>query len=72
MKNNELPKVITKNQAIGYAVVAYHTLKASPNEITEKELASEILTIMRLYKQDEIVEKANTEKWSFYIYNKRR
>lgn len=59
MKNKELPKVITKNQAIGYAVVAYHTLKASPNEITEKELASEILTIMRLYKQDEIVEKAN-------------
>ena len=67
MKNNELPKVITKNQAISYAVVAYHTLKASPNEITEKELASEILTIMRLYKQDEIVEKANKvlmyKKW---------
>ncbi len=59
MKNNELPKVITKNQAIGYAVVAYHTLKVSPNEITEKELASEILTIMKLYRQDEIVEKAN-------------
>ena len=67
MKNNELPKVITKNQAIGYAVVAYHTLKVSPNEITEKELASEILTIMKLYRQDEIVEKANKvlmyKKW---------
>ena len=46
MKNNELPKVITKNQAIGYAIVAFHTLKASPNKITEKELASEIPVIM--------------------------
>ena len=67
MKNNELPKAVTKNQAIAYAVVALHTLKASANEITERELASEILTIMRLYKQDEIVEKANKvlmyKKW---------
>lgn len=59
MKNNELPKVITKNQAIGYAVVAYHTLKASPNEITEKELASEIPVIMKLYKPDRIIEITN-------------
>lgn len=67
MNHNELPKAVTRNQAIGYAVVAYHTLKASPNEITEKELASEILTIMKLYRQDEIVEKANKvlmyKKW---------
>lgn len=59
MKNNGLPKLITKNQAIGYAVVAYHTLKASPNEITEKELASEIHVIMKLYKPDRIIEIAN-------------
>lgn len=59
MKNNELPKLITKNQSIGYAVVVYHTLKASPNEITEKELASEIPVIMKLYKPDRIIEIAN-------------
>lgn len=71
MKNNELPKVITKNQAIGYAVVAYHTLKASPNEITEKELASEIPVIMKLYKPDRIIEIANRillKEWLFELF----
>ena len=59
MNNNELPRAVTKNQAIAYAVVAYHTLKASPNEITEKELASEIPVIMKLHKPDEIISRAN-------------
>lgn len=59
MKNNELPKAVTKNQAIAYAVVALHTLKASANEITERELASEIPVIMKLHKPDEIIARAN-------------
>lgn len=59
MKNNELPKAVTKNQAIAYAVVAFHTLKASANEITERELASEIPVIMKLHKPDEIIARAN-------------
>ena len=59
MNRNELPRTVTKNQAIAYAVVALHTLKASPNEITEKELASEIPIIMKLHKPDEIIERAN-------------
>lgn len=59
MNNNELPKAVTKNQAIAYAVVALHTLKASANEITERELASEIPVIMKLHKPDEIIAKAN-------------
>jgi len=71
MKNNELPKVITKNQAIGYAVVAFHTLKASPNKITEKELASEIPVIMKLHKPDKIIEIANRillKEWLFELF----
>ena len=59
MNRNELPRTVTKNQAIAYAVVALHTLKASTNEITEKELASEIPIIMKLHKPDEIIERAN-------------
>lgn len=59
MNNNELPKAVTKNQAIAYAVVALHTLKASANEITERELASEIPVIMKLHKPDVIIAKAN-------------
>ena len=59
MKNNELPKAVTKNQAIAYAVVALHTLKASANEITERELASEIPAIMKLHNPDEIIARAN-------------
>lgn len=59
MNRNELPRTVTKNQAIAYAVVALHTLKASPNKITEKELASEIPIIMKLHKPDEIIERAN-------------
>lgn len=59
MNRNELPKVVTKNQAIAYAVVALHTLKASPNEITEDELAKEIPVIMQLHKPEEIILRAN-------------
>ncbi len=59
MKNDKLPRTLTRNQAIAYAVVAVYTLKNSPNKITEKELASEIITIMKLCRQDEIVAKAN-------------
>lgn len=59
MNNNELPKTVTKNQAIAYAVVALHTLKASANEITERELASEIPVIMKLHKPDKIIARAN-------------
>lgn len=49
----------TKNQVIGYAVVALYTLKASNNEVTEKELANEISAIMKLYNSNKIIERAN-------------
>lgn len=56
MLKNEL---YTKNQAIGYAVVALYTLKSSNSEVTEKELANEIPAIMKLYNPNKIIEKAN-------------
>lgn len=56
---NELPKVVTKNQAIAYAVVALHTFKINPREINEKELAKEIIAIMQLHKKSKIIEIAN-------------
>lgn len=56
---NELPKTLTKNQAIAYAVVAFHTLKNSANVIDERQLASEMVTIMRLNKTSEIIDRAN-------------
>ena len=59
MNKNKLPRTVTKNQAIAYAVVALHTLKLSPNEITEIELANEIPAIMKLHKPDKIIARAN-------------
>lgn len=56
---NNLPSTLTRKQAIAYAIVALHTLKASPNDITEKELASEISAIMQLHKKSEIISRAN-------------
>ena len=52
-------EVYTKDQVIGYAVVALYTLKASNNEVTENELANEIPVIMKLHNPNKIIEKAN-------------
>lgn len=59
MNKNKLPRTVTTNQAVAYAVVALHTLQSSPNEITEIELANEIPAIMKLHKPDKIIARAN-------------
>ena len=60
MNENDIKNIrISGKQAVAYAVVALHTLKISPNKITEIELAKEIITIMRLHTPKEAIERAN-------------
>lgn len=53
-------EIITKKQAVGYAIVAYYTLLHSANKkVSCKSFGKEVITIMELNPPHEIEKRAN-------------